>query len=390
MKKIIVCLSLLLLSAAVFASSDEAVLRTDYYQNGNLKYAGYMKVHPEAGEIPHGYWQYFHPNGFLKSAGLFKDGYRAKVWTNFFENGAVESYGPYDKGLKDGKWRLFYKSGAKMAEGKYSDGKAKGTWTYWHTNGVVETEGDFKEGKRVGKRTYYDARGNKLWYGRYENDEKEGEWRLDEKDKTTIAFYKGGLLIGQKEEVYYPNGDIKEKIESEVIFGQLTGSQIKTVYAEDEVMASQGLLFQGTPYGVWRYYENGKLEQKETGGVPEALQEHRRVLTAAQAQAAARAQAAKEQPQSGAQPNNTYQNVVPQDPENFQYGPRKFEVIMQPPTQLEMTVTTDAGRSVDLNENNYDVTRDNPRSFEALRQMAARAREQKAAEEMSEDNKEKE
>ena len=389
MKKVFALILSLAIASSLFAA-DEPVLKTDYYPNGNLQYAGYTVVKGEAGQIPHGYWQYFYPNGFLKSCGYYKEGYRAKVWTNFFSNGKVESYGPYDEGKQDGRWYFFYPVGVKKAEGKFSDGLAKGTWIYWHTNGVLETEGDFKEGKRVGKRTYYDARGNKLWYGRYENDEKEGEWRLDEKDKTTIAFYKGGLLIGQKEEVYYPNGDIKEKIESEVIFGQLTGSQIKTVYAEDEVMASQGLLFQGTPYGVWRYYENGKLEQKETGGVPEALQEHRRVLTAAQAQAAARAQAAKEQPQSGAQPNNTYQNVVPQDPENFQYGPRKFEVIMQPPTQLEMTVTTDAGRSVDLNENNYDVTRDNPRSFEALRQMAARAREQKAAEEMSEDNKEKE
>ncbi|MBO7435479.1 toxin-antitoxin system YwqK family antitoxin [bacterium] len=386
MKNLIALFSLLCLSAAAFAASDEVVLRTDYYQNGNLKYAGYAMIHPEAGEIPHGYWQYFHPNGFLKSAGYFKEGYKCKTWTNFFENGSVESYGPYSKGMKDGRWHLFYKNGAKMAEGKFSDNLAKGTWTYWHTNGVLETEGDFKEGKRVGKRVYYDARGNKLWYGRFVDDEKEGEWRLDGKDKTTVATYKGGVLMGQREEIYYPNGDIKEKIESEVIFGQLTGSQIKTVYAEDEVMASQGLLFNGTPYGVWRYYENGKLEQKEMGGVPETLQQHRRSLAEAQAAASRRAAAAAQ---------NKDQNLDPmanirESQEPFQYGPRKFEVIMQPPTQMEMTVTTDSGRSIDLNENNYDVTKQNPRSFEALRQMAARAREQKAAEEMSEEMKEEE
>ena len=372
--------------ATIFASSDEAYLKTDYYPNGNLKYAGYAVQHPELGEVPHGYWQYFYPNGFLKMAGNFKEGYRNKVWTNWFENGSVESYGSYSKGLKDGRWHMFYPSGAKMAEGKFSDDLAKGTWTYWHTNGVVETEGDFKEGKRVGKRTYYDARGNKLWYGRFDNDQKVGDWKLEEKGKLTTQSYKAGVMVGQKEEIFYPNDDVKQRTEYEVIFGQLTGSSIVTTFDEDENMTSQGLVYNGTPYGVWRYFEEkGKMTQQDNGQVPGGLQERREALKAAEQEAIRKAQLAaqqKENPQAQAFSQN--QGTVYSD-EPFEYGPRQFKVIMQAPQQLNMTATSESGKSVNLNDNNYDVVKENPMSFEALRQQALRAQAAKMTESVGEE-----
>lgn len=386
MKKVFALILSLAFTVTLFAA-EEAVLKTDYYPNGNLQYAGYTVVKGEAGQIPHGYWQYFYPNGYLKSCGYFKEGYRTKVWTNFFSNGKVESYGPYDEGKKDGRWYFFFPVGAKKAEGKFSDGLAKGSWTYWHTNGVVETEGDFKEGKRVGKRAYYDERGNKLWYGRFKDDEKDGEWRLDEKDKTTIATYKAGVLLGQREESYYDedHDDIKTKTEFEVVHGKLTGSQIVTTYDEDENITSQGLLFNNTPYGVWRYYEDKKMTQQENGAVPEALKERRRAIEEEyqmRIQQKAKEEALKAQgidPRSQQQQAQFYNSDEP-----FEYGPRKFQVIMQAPSQLDMNVTTDSGRSIDLTENHYDVVKENPGSFESLKQQALRAQAAKMTENVGE------
>ncbi|MBQ7555435.1 hypothetical protein IJS98_03155, partial [bacterium] len=258
---------------------------------------------------------------------------------------------------------------------KFSDGLAKGTWTYWHTNGVLDTEGDFKEGKRVGKRAYYDAKGNKLWYGRFKEDEKDGEWRLDEKGKTTIATYKAGVLLGLRVETYYDEDrdDIKPKTEFAVVHGKMTGSQIVSAYDEDERMTSQGLLFNNTPYGVWRFFdEKGKMTQQENGAVPEALKERRRAIEEEyqmRIQQKAKEEALKAQ---GIDPKQQQAQFYNND-EPFEYGPRKFQVIMQAPSQLDMNVTTDSGRSVDLTENHYDVVKENPGSFESLKQQALRA-----------------
>ena len=75
MKKVFALILSLAVTATLFAA-DEAVLKTDYYPNGNLQYAGYTVVKGEAGQVPHGYWQYFYPNGF------FPEGLRRRlIWS---------------------------------------------------------------------------------------------------------------------------------------------------------------------------------------------------------------------------------------------------------------------------------------------------------------------
>lgn len=362
-----------LCALALFAGDNDPYLKSDYYENGNVRSVGYVVFNEQAGgEVQHGYWQYFYPSGILQSAGAYKRGLRDDIWTNWFENGNIDSYGEYDKDKKDGRWRMFYEQGGKMAEGKFSKDLANGTWTYWHTNGVEETSGSYEDGLRQGKRVYHDLQGNKTWVGRFLDDQKNGEWRLEEDGRVTLEHYTMGLLDALKILEYDKDGDLKTSNECEIIFARRTGSMITTFYDDDEEMAAQGCVCDGVPYGVWRYFEDGKMTQKDMGPVPQTLRDRRLFFLEEERKF------------------KTFQKMA-EEKEKEEFGPRKFDVVMKPAVPMAPTATDQNGKTIKLDESNFSIRQANPNCFESLRQQAMEARmRQAAAEKSAQDKEEKE
>ena len=355
-------LLLLIFSCAVSGLAADPYMKSDYYDNGNLRSMGPVVLNEEAGgEVQHGYWQYFYPNGILESAGLYKNGLQHNEWTNWYDNGQVESFGDYSKGKKDGRWYLFYETGEKKASGKYDNDLEDGYWTFWYKNGKVETEGYYNDGKREGRRTYYDENGNKTWVGKFSDNLKVGEWVLRQKNGAIIEIYRDGVLTAARVDDYDEEGDLVAKHEYEVIMGLRTGAEITTGYGPREKIVSQGLSYNGTPCGVWRYYENGEMQQKNMGPIPQGLIERRKELNRRVSEYIAGSQEDKKSQQ--------------------EFGPHKFEVVMQPPVSMGTEIVGDNGRVINLNENKYDVTRHNPTSYEALRQKTLRDKIEKATQE---------
>ena len=114
----------------------------EYYENGNIKYYGYMNKGLRDGEGD----SYF-KNGTLEYNGNWKNGKRDGEGVSYYENGKIEYNGTRHNGIRDGEGVSYYKNGEIEYNGTFSNDLFNGKGIYYHKRDKFSYdfvyEGDF-------------------------------------------------------------------------------------------------------------------------------------------------------------------------------------------------------------------------------------------------------
>ena len=200
-------------------AEDGTISNSKVYADGQLVAEGIM----DAKGNQQGFWKEYHPNGQLKSEGVYKDGKRIGEWVFYHPNGKIEQKGKYDeKGHTQGMWKWYYESGNLLREEIFLNDKENGIMTeYNDSEKTILTKGEYVDGEQEGPWVY--ELGDYREEGNYKDDKREGEWK---------HYYTGGKLRFEGKYVdgfpdgkhiyYYENG--KVKMEGKYIMGMKEGN----------------------------------------------------------------------------------------------------------------------------------------------------------------------
>ena len=178
-----------------------------YYYEDNVTYA---KGKLDDKEKTFGDWEYYHPNGNLKSKGAYLAG-----------------------GLQHGKWTFYYKDGTLNGVEEWVNGKRAGEDLTYSENGELITKTNYVNGTLNGKKENYYAIGNIKSIENYKEDSLEGPYTsfYSTGKKRIEANYVNNKLHGAYR-AYYPNGHV----------------EIEATYNQDELD------------GVYKtFYDNGRV-----------------------------------------------------------------------------------------------------------------------------------
>jgi len=263
--------------------NNQKIIAQHFYSNNN-KIQGVGNKNAQGENI--GYWNFYYPNGILRSEGTFKSNKRDGVWKyykangivsgtenyidglvegaveSYYVNGSISSKRNFSKSLLDGDQLSYYPTGAKKMEYTYKadtqigkeiqyfvngkvdynialvEGKYNGELIQNHINGNMKQKGTFKEGKRVGKFfEYFDVPANQL------------------KEESN---YEKGLISGEYK-TYYRNGNVSQT--GQFKDGLKNGNWIS--YNDDKIIVSEEAFNNGKNTGATKYYSNaGKLTEE--------------------------------------------------------------------------------------------------------------------------------
>lgn len=200
----------------------------------------------------HGQWRGFYENSKnLKYEGEFKNGVEVGEF-RFYENNKskrIMATRVFDEN-QPGKVRTtFFNQKFKVSEGDEINRKREGEWIYYHnkSNKVMMKE-NYKNGLLEGPKTVF-----------FHNDKPAEE-----------SFYREGKLHGIYKKFAH-NGKTLE--ESNYENGMKHGSMI--IYDGDGKIAIQGQYKSDKPVGIWKYYQNGKLQREEDKDNPSLIRRTR-------------------------------------------------------------------------------------------------------------------
>jgi antitoxin component YwqK of YwqJK toxin-antitoxin module len=189
-------------------SPEGKVINAKVYVGGTLTGEGILDT---AGR-KQGPWKEYHPNGVVKSKGVYLNGKRVDDWTFYFSNEKVEQKGKYDKkGRAQGPWKWYYESGNILREENYRNNLQDGMMTEYTDSGKVITKGEYLDGLKEG-----------FWMlelpeyreeGSYKADKRDGEWKHYYTSTNKLRFE--GKFIDDVPDglqlFYYPDGKLKQK-----------------------------------------------------------------------------------------------------------------------------------------------------------------------------------
>lgn len=142
-------------------SKSGGLLKTDYYENGNLQRV-YKLVPKEKGR------------GFLK-AGVYKE---------FYENGNINVESGYSKNELVGVWKKFYPTSELEWEVGYSNGYKHGMYRQFYKNGKVKIIGFHNLNLKDGEEKYFDSIGNETYELKY----KKGKLKKVSKSENVVII----------------------------------------------------------------------------------------------------------------------------------------------------------------------------------------------------------
>jgi antitoxin component YwqK of YwqJK toxin-antitoxin module len=189
-------------------SPEGKVINAKVYVGGVLTGEGILDT---AGR-KQGPWKEYHPNGVLKSKGVYLNGKRVDDWTFYFSNEVVEQKGKYDKkGKAQGPWKWYYESGNILREENYRNNLQDGLMTEYSDSGKVITKGEYLDGLKEGpwmlELPEYREEGS------YKADKRDGEWKHYYTLTGKLRFE--GKFIDDVPDglqlFYYPDGKLKQK-----------------------------------------------------------------------------------------------------------------------------------------------------------------------------------
>lgn len=221
MKKLLFILACLISISAFAQPNTEGINKTDAngrkqgpwkkYEKGKLVYVGQFKDN-----VPYGTFQYYFPNGKLKSESEFIQGVHKVKTIIYHENGKKASEGIFIDQIKDGPWKYYANNSMLIKEEDYTMGKKSGCWkTYsshdgvlleeehyangklngvhktYYTDGAVSLEENYLEGKQNGLCTAYYPKGKVSSSGNYLKGYRDGEWNfydVNGKQRSTVVY----------------------------------------------------------------------------------------------------------------------------------------------------------------------------------------------------------
>lgn len=188
------------------------------------------------------------------------------------------------QGRKQGHWIKTDNQGAKIFEGNFKNGLEVDTFTYFYPSGTVRIRNTYTTPGKICKHEAYDEKGHMIATGRYNQKNRDGEWRLfnEEGKLVKIANYKMGVRDGLQV-IFNSNGDTAEvsnwtdnhrngrwwkRIGEK---GWITGNYVKggleglvMEYDQDGTKMREGQYKDGLKHGAYKFFEKGKLTVDES------------------------------------------------------------------------------------------------------------------------------
>lgn len=200
---------------ATIEKKDSVWLRQDFYlREGRLQMKGYYK--DADCKIAHGEFKWYHPNGYLQTAGNYTNNKRSGVWLSFHENGMMSDSVFYNEnGGIVGK-RLGWHTNGMMADSTMINPDGSGVSIYWWENGNPSAAGRYAAGQqRHGKWQYFHSNGQLASLETYNNGKlidkeyynEKGLKQADTSEHDREASFPGGLAAWQKylqKKLYFP------------------------------------------------------------------------------------------------------------------------------------------------------------------------------------------
>ena len=224
--------------------------------------------------------------GKKDSEKMYKDGLKDGEWNFYNDDVVLVRVEIYNDDLKDGLWYTkdletrdihyeeyredkfivrytehYYPNFQLMEKYAYKDSLPHGKWIGYFKDGETKHVKRFEDGKKQGKWQYYTELGDIHTLELYENDKRNEEWykKADGKD-VHYQFWDMDSLISEYADLYYPNGQLKEKISYKegLKEGKFTG------YYQNGAKKYVKRYEDDLPAGKWQYYTMaGKTNAEE-------------------------------------------------------------------------------------------------------------------------------
>ena len=181
-----------------------------------------------------GTWEFYYPNGALKSKGIFNEKQERKgEWAFYFKSGKIKEKTNYKDGKAEGKSVVWYGNGSMKSEETFKDDKLDGKATNYYYNGMLKSVSMYKGGVKEGNFTSQTSYNTPYSKGGYKNDKEDGEY----------TYYFNTGKIASKE--MYTNGE--------------SDGPYKKYYANGQ-LSMEGFATKSKRSGNWKeYHRNGKL-----------------------------------------------------------------------------------------------------------------------------------
>jgi uncharacterized protein len=257
-----------------FEKSNGDFAIKSYYPTGELSAEGALK----AGKN-HGKWKYYDRFGKLKSEFTYKEGDLHGPVIEYYPTGVKKSVYAYEEDRLHGYYQAFHVNGQVSSEGWYQNGDKQQQWLTYHLDGTLEnddyylnglattTTAEFSVDGKILSRKEYDTDGNIVNVIVYNPDGKPGSILKESGVKKIYETYFSNKKPQEHIElacgVYYgpvtrwfPDG--KPFYSYTLLNGKREGKF--QYYDMRNQLEREGTYIDGWAEGVWKGYENGKLD----------------------------------------------------------------------------------------------------------------------------------
>jgi len=169
----------------VFKNQDGTIGVKQFFSGGGIYMTGSFKSADL--DIKIGHFVYYDQNGLKVKEGGYNNGQKISLWRHYGKNQKVIEEGEYVKDQKFGAWNYFTSEGKKSALIEYSKGVYQGRYMQWH-NDTLTLLGRYDNNQKTGEwKSWYKNR--KLDYqGKYVSGKREGEWKFYHKSGKIAAI----------------------------------------------------------------------------------------------------------------------------------------------------------------------------------------------------------
>jgi len=192
----------------VTINDREMMLTASYDDDGDLFSLG----NRDDSGAETGQWQFYYPNGEIKSRGLFVNGKKNGEWRYYYDSGLPEQVEHYSNGQMNGEYITYHQSGKPNITGNFADGKVEGEVSWRNMFGITTKTLVYKNDTLEGEaKTFYDSAQPKEVYSLH-NGEINGKHMTyyASGQEGIMTWYKSGSPHGEYLE-YYSNGRLSVK-----------------------------------------------------------------------------------------------------------------------------------------------------------------------------------
>jgi antitoxin component YwqK of YwqJK toxin-antitoxin module/Tfp pilus assembly protein PilF len=200
-----------------------------YYKTGELEQEMRMVENELDGEMIE-----YYPSGQVSSRTNFEEGEKEGVAEVYYPDGTLSQKTVFEDNLLEGPYVTYFQNGQVKSSGNAANGSVAGEWKYFYEDGSLRETSDFSDnGKINGESISYD---------------------MNEKPYQIEEFRQGDL-----QRITFLNADGTEISSVKERRGELSTE----FYNYRREIISEGTYEDGERSGLWKYFENGELEEEE-------------------------------------------------------------------------------------------------------------------------------